>query len=364
MIRVLVIEDETYLLEEIVSMLTFEGFEAYGAPNGYIGIQEARQRRPDLILCDIMMPGLDGYHVLLELRNDVRTATIPFIFLTAKTERADLRKGMEYGADDYLTKPFTVNELLSSINARLEKKRALTQQYEQQIQDLRQALDSSIPHEMRTPLTLMMGYADLLIQDFDSVEPERLLMMAFSIKKAGVRLQRLIENYLLYTQLEIVGLPEERVQLLRNHVLKCTSAVAVEVIADKAREQEREADLIMQIDSIQLFLSESDFRKIVDELIDNAFKFSTAGSAVSVSLAQEDGWTILAISDQGRGMSEEQVSSVGAYLQFERKQYEQQGLGLGLTVARRLVELYGGHLVIESQPTQGTTVRVALPVQR
>lgn len=123
--KILVIEDERPLLEEALDALRYADFEVIGAENGLVGVQLAREHRPDLIVCDITMPELDGYAVLQELRCDSATATIPFIFLTARAERIDVRKGMELGADDYLTKPFQHSELLTAIRARLARHTAI-----------------------------------------------------------------------------------------------------------------------------------------------------------------------------------------------------------------------------------------------
>ncbi|MBD2102732.1 response regulator transcription factor [Leptolyngbya sp. FACHB-261] len=117
--RILVIEDEPLVRLSILELLEAEDYEAIGAEDGSIGVERARQYNPDLILCDVMMPELDGYGVLSTLQQDQKTATIPFIFLTAKAAKTDIREGIELGADNYLTKPFTRAELLSAITARL-----------------------------------------------------------------------------------------------------------------------------------------------------------------------------------------------------------------------------------------------------
>src|SRR5688572_18958649 len=113
--RILVIEDAHSLRRDILEMLTFEGYEVAGAEDGLVGVQRARELLPDLIICDIMMPQMDGYGVLETLREEAATASIPFVFLTARTDRVDIRQGMELGADDYLTKPFTAAELLKTV---------------------------------------------------------------------------------------------------------------------------------------------------------------------------------------------------------------------------------------------------------
>jgi DNA-binding NarL/FixJ family response regulator len=118
---ILLIEDEPQMRRNVLRMLELEGFTALGAEDGAQGVSAAMKHRPDLILCDVTMPGLDGYGVLTKLRDDPLTATIPFIFLTAKGERADLRAGMNLGADDYLVKPVAIKELLAAMQARFAK---------------------------------------------------------------------------------------------------------------------------------------------------------------------------------------------------------------------------------------------------
>ncbi len=127
--KVLVIEDDAQSRTIFLDCLEAEGFDTICAENGYIGIKKAQEHLPDVVLCDIMMPGLDGYGVLTALRQNSTTATIPFIFLTAKATKAELREGMELGADDYLTKPSTVEELLGAIAARIEKQAVLERCY-------------------------------------------------------------------------------------------------------------------------------------------------------------------------------------------------------------------------------------------
>lgn len=129
MTKILVIENATATRNLFLKCLQDEGFDTISAENGRIGVQRIQEELPDLILCDIVMPELDGYSVLNTLRQDIATAAIPFIFVTAEQTRADIRKGMELGADDYLTKPCTIKELLTAITTRLEKQIALKQWY-------------------------------------------------------------------------------------------------------------------------------------------------------------------------------------------------------------------------------------------
>lgn len=120
--RILVIEDEPQMLRNLMTILRAEGFAVLGAPGGEEGVALARSEKPDLILCDLMMPVLDGFGVLQRVRGDSRLAPVPFIFLTARGEREEVRAGMNLGADDYLTKPVKVDDLLAAIRTRLERR--------------------------------------------------------------------------------------------------------------------------------------------------------------------------------------------------------------------------------------------------
>lgn len=140
MTKILVIEDELIVRDNIRERLENEGFETIGAEDGQAGVICAREQQPDLVICDVMMPELDGYEVINLMRQDPATATIPFIFLSAKSDKVDLRQGMELGADDYLTKPFTKAELLGAVAARLERQAAIARASAQQLVELRDSL--------------------------------------------------------------------------------------------------------------------------------------------------------------------------------------------------------------------------------
>src|SRR5258707_6017674 len=140
MTKILVIEDETLLREEVLDWLTFENYEVYGAENGLAGVEAALHYLPDLVISDITMPRLDGYGVLLELHSNPQTSSVPFIFMTARAAHDDVRKGMASGADDYITKPFTRRELLDTVQSRLQKKVTIEQERQREIDQLQQAL--------------------------------------------------------------------------------------------------------------------------------------------------------------------------------------------------------------------------------
>src|SRR6478736_10040097 len=150
--RILVIDDETWLREMVHMALEQKGFEVLEAENGAKGIEIARKELPDLILCDVNMEKVDGYHTLSSLRSEPATASIPFILMTGLADHAGMRHGMELGADDYLPKPFTIDALYGAVEARLKKAQAVKEQAEGALEDLRANISMMLPHELRTPL--------------------------------------------------------------------------------------------------------------------------------------------------------------------------------------------------------------------
>ena len=359
--NILVIEDDEEIRNDIADILEYVDMACIVAQDGEIGEQLAREFLPDLIICDIMMPGMDGYSVLLDLQGDPLTANIPFFFLTAKVDRASFRYGMELGADDYLTKPFTAEELIAAVKVRLEKKAGVVREYDQRAKELRESLLHSLPHELRTPLFGMMGGAEMLLRDASSVAPEDIRSMAGMILESGKRLQRQIENYLFYAQLEITRLDPERAAALQQTTDYPATLIRDAAVA-AAEKAERIGDLVVKTEESVVSMSAENLQKAVAEIVDNAFKFSKPGAQVTVSAEIQGNTYVLEVSDQGRGMSMEQIKKAGAFMQFGRELYEQQGSGLGLTVAKRLVELHQGEFLIQSEPERGTRVRMKLPI--
>jgi len=181
---ILVIEDEQAVRTNLLAILKAEGFMGVGAEDGIAGLQQVKVEKPDLIICDIMMPGLDGYQVLTQLQEDPETALIPFIFLTAKTEWQDVRHGMKLGADDYIIKPFDADELLAAIDAKLKKKELLSQNLDllsgelDRVKQLISAKDEMLENfnqELRRPLSNIKLAIEMLEKEGDRIHRERYL---------------------------------------------------------------------------------------------------------------------------------------------------------------------------------------------
>ncbi|MBA3873315.1 MAG: response regulator [Anaerolineae bacterium] len=362
MTRILVIEDVEQMRNNIAEILEYEDYTVFKAENGRVGVESARNHLPHLIICDVMMPEMDGHEVLLELRSQPTTASIPFIFLTALSEWTAVRRGMDLGADDYLTKPHTSEQLKAAVAARLEKRTVIEQVHQQNFDELRGNLTRMLPHELRTPLSAILGYAEFMTWDSANLDKNAIHQMGEEIGVAGQRLQQVIENYLLYAQTELIRYDPTHIETYAKHRCEIPGTLLSDIAKARASQQERANDLSVVAEDVVVRISAENLKKIIEELVDNALKFSVAGTPIEITGKSKEGKYTICISDQGRGMTLEQMNRIGAYVQFERKMYEQQGLGLGLILAKRLAELYSGELTIASELGRGTTVSIQLQV--
>lgn len=353
--KILVIEDHENLRKEVCDWFIFEGFEVYQASDGISGTAVAMQKIPDLILCDIMMPGSNGHEVLQALKNNPSTSMIPFIFMTALAERSQVRSGMEGGADDYITKPFTREELLQAVGTRLGKSEELHSRSQAALQELRMNLITSLPHELNTPLNGILGFAQLLKNHPESFSHADLSKIGESVHTSALRLHRLVQNYLLFAQLEL-----KKTGLDKEFYLDRTAEVISRAARKKAEQMQRPDDLELNLSKAVAFVPELEFMKIIEELADNAFKFSKPGQKVRISSGFADNRFILRIEDHGIGIRAEDIHRIGAFMQFERMMNEQQGFGLGLIISKRIVELFNGAMSFEGGPGLGTIVTIRL----
>ncbi len=360
--KVLVIEDEDAVLENIMEIIEELDYDVIGANNGIKGIELARKHLPDLIVCDIMMPELDGFGVLKALQDNESTSSVPFIFLTAKADKDDLREGMNLGADDYLTKPFTPDQLYKAIEVRMKKTDNLRKDSEKNLDELRQNLTTSLPHEFRTPLNGIMASSQFLIEYFDSLESEEVVQLHKNIYTSAQRLHRLILNYLFYADIEILSKDREQLEKLTGYVTSNPVDIITSAFEKEASEFERVDDLHYELDDTPVRIMQEHLLKICEELSNNAFKFSDKGTPLEITSSVEGNLYRLSIKDYGRGMSADQIRKIGAFVQFDRRVYEQQGPGLGLVSLKRIAEVYGGVFKIDSEFGKYTEATIYLPV--
>ena len=355
--RILIIEDDHTLRTEISSILALENFDVKEAANGELGLAVAEEFHPDLVLCDIMMPVMDGNEVLLRLRTAENTRLTQFIFITALAERENIRLGMEQGADDYLVKPFTRDELLKAVNSRISKADNIESRVDTDMNALSEKILTMVPHEMRTPLHAIIGFSQIIKEEAKNMNLSRIADLACYIQGSGQQLLKLTNRYNKYVEAQTSVKNEGNIEVLVN-----TVKVIADTCKSTAQMHNREEDLNLSIENSVLNISEDKLKTIVSELVDNAFKFSAAGSAVNVLGETAGQIYIITITDSGRGIDAQDIKKIGAFQQFERRKYEQQGSGLGLITARLIAELSGGSVDVESEPGQGTTIQVFLRV--
>lgn len=351
---ILVIDDDKITRRLIVKSLS-KDFNLIEAQDGLSGVQMALQQSPDLVICDITMPDIDGYAVLEALRDNESTASTAFVFLSGLADPAEVRHGMNMGADDYLTKPFSINELRQAVDARLRKRAIQDAVLKRTVDEMRQNVAMALPHELRTAIMVLEGYIYLMFEESGegNAKSDRTQILE-GMSAYTARLHDLSEKFLWFS----------KAQMLKNDyqgVCDRPAEIIQQAANEKAASYLRMKDLKIDVSIGAVAISEEYLGRIVQEVVDNAFKFSPDGGIVTIDTHADSHWYTISVTDQGRGMTDEQISKIGAFMQFEREYFEQKGTGLGLTIARRLAESVGGQLKIQSTYRDHTTVMVRIP---
>lgn len=354
--KIVVIEDNADVRNNLKEILESSGYLVEEAENGEIGLEVLKRTMPDLILCDIMMPELDGYGVLKAVRSNKYLASTPFVFLTAKTAREDLSKGMEMGADDYIMKPFTIAELLKRVKIRLEKRKEVIEKSEAKIQEVTSNIGQPITHELSEPLRTITGIGELIMTEHYGMEKSEIVEFVSLMHKAGLELQEVVGKTLSYYEIEELKNNADKLSAMKAQKIVSAKSVINELASAEAMEARRKNDLVSSLVETEVAFPEKYFRAVVSNVLSNAFKFSPKGSMVRVISGVEGDQMVLTISDEGIGMDEEAVASIGAYKKFNDDS-PKKGLGLGLYNAQRILDLFGGSMTINSNKGIGTIVK-------
>lgn len=366
--HILLVEDNNALLSGMADLLEMSGYQVSRASNGQdaFDLMSSLTTQPNLIVSDIRMPGMDGYELLDAVRKRPDWISIPFIFLTAKGEKEDIRDGKLRGVDDYLTKPFEFQDLLVSIQSCLKRHQELEAFQESQIETLRRRILTLLHHEFRTPLSLIVAYADLMAQSETFEHSEQLHQYVNGILDGSERLSRLIESFLLLAELE--SGQSQRFLNRRKATINDLEILVDEVINNlEARAVKMNVSIQVSLKSpLPTIEGERNYIEIaLRHLIDNAIKFSPEGGQVLVSLgADENNENLtIAVSDKGMGIPPaKQALLFEKFQQIDRQQHEQQGAGVGLSIVQHVAELHGGHVELDSQVGEGSCFRLVLPI--
>lgn len=364
--NILVVEDEINLLEGIRTVLELDGYTVHTADNGETALQVLRQsvHLPDLIVSDIMMPRMDGIQLLKEVRKETAWVGVPFIFLTARSEKTDVQRGKQLGVDDYLIKPFEADDLLIAVESRLNRHRALTQAHQDQMSDLKRRILTILNHEFRTPLTFVVAYADLLNeQTGQNISNEDMLTFLRGINTGAVRLRRLIENFILLVEFE-TGDARAAYDLraMTIHNIHVVLQKAVDAVFGAINTHTCE---VFVEEGLPKFTADPEYLAMaVIQLLDNAVKFSPQGSTITLDVRQHEGEILLSVIDPGRGIPPAELEHIWeSFYQVNRAVHEDPGAGSGLAIVRGIVNLHGGRVDVESALGEGSRFTIILPVR-
>lgn len=362
--KILVVEDEEPIRELVKMELETEGFIVEVAANGAEGIQKVKTFHPDLIVSDVMMPVMDGFTMQEKLSQDENFKDIPLIFLTAKSDKKDIRFGKSIGAEDYLTKPFEFEDLLVSIHAKLKKYVDRKKTLNTRLDKIRKSILYALPHEFKNPLSTMSGFLSLLLdKNYEKSEQEMEEFLTY-IKQSSDRLYRLVMNFLKLAELEIIESDENKLKEIHAIRNENWYTELESIINDLSTKFNTKIDISAEGNNYPCPLDYNYLFKILEELISNAVKFSPP-DRIEITVSANCSITVfeLTVSDKGIGLPEEEISKIiEPFYQYNRKFYEQQGGGLGLTVVNKIVTLLNGKLDIKSKVNEGTTVTISIPV--
>ncbi len=337
MYKILVVEDEYNVRQNIIELLTSEGYTCLEAEDGLAGVKIIKSELPDLILCDLMMPKIDGFEFYQILKSMYPEDFLPIIFLTARTDEESLQYAMSMGADDFLTKPFKADALLERIKSRIRKKISV----EQKLDRLKMNISLYVPHELNTPLISILGYTELMLNDFDNFSDVEKKDMLNSIHHSGLRFHKRIEKFINFSELKLET--HKKKELHKEEYIN-PSADIWEKKLDKCFEcSKRISDISFKFDDVKLLFSQRDYEVMMMELLENACKFSEIGSKIEVNGSILKDRYEITVKNEG---TEIDSSVFESFCRKDENYNQQNGNGLGLSIAKMIATKYGANLKI------------------
>ncbi len=340
---IFIIDDDIRILLGTKILLERGGYKVEVCSDSLAGLKIAKDIQPDLIICDIMMPHLDGYKFHQALLADPATKNIPFLYLTARVAQADKLKGLGSGAEDYLTKPFDPQELLARGDIILRRQNRIDQKVAHELIRIQNEISQNISHEMRTPMTqIMISLETLLREKYDN--PEDINWFLETALSQSQRLNALIDDLLFLAHYDTAP-------LLLHRQLSDLKLNFIQPIALRHKSyQEKNLQLTYIIEEdVVIHASPESFMQAIVHIADNAIKFSPPDSPIEIKLsARGVGGCVLTVTDQGPGIPAQLRETVfQRYYQISQgltRQYN--GLGVGLTISRIVARSLGGDVVI------------------
>ena len=359
---ILLAEDNTSMRNGIRDILELAGYHVLVAVDGENALALLADNAIDLVISDIMMPQMDGYQFYHAVRQVRHWNKIPFIFLTAKGERSDIRLGKQLGADDYLVKPFEPEDLLIVVESKLRRTQQFEELSNQAVTELKSSIIRTLSHEFRTPLTFIQGYSEMLELSGLDLDPASFQEFLRGIRRGSNRLNRMVEDFLLLVQLEAGQLDNASYESFEDIEIEFVISSAVANYEARAWD----AGVSFHVNLTPSLVVHSSFlhvSNIIERLLDNAIKFSRGiSSVVEVRSFQHNGYVQVDVIDYGVGIPEDEIPHLfNALQQIKRQKQEQQGAGLGLAIARGVASHLGGEIYVKSDIGKGSTFSLLLP---
>ncbi|SDZ93317.1 two-component system, unclassified family, sensor kinase [Flavobacterium gillisiae] len=353
--RILIIDDELNIREVITEVLSLNNYQTKTAKNGQVALDILDDWTPDLIICDIMMPVMDGLAFQKIVYSDKLLSTIPFVFLTAKVENNLMRNCFHVGADDFLTKPFEVKELLKTVQSKIERFKKIKNTTNLYIGE-----SKNFSHEINTPLNGILGSIDLLMDDTAYLKQEEIIIFHEEIKTYGERLNRTMQNIIHFENIKNnqFKISENDCAEIKNVFKNILNKISFHYKKQKNR-------VVSELTGAELAISSNNLSFILFELLDNALKFSPENKKVVIegSIFSDDYYEIN-IFDYGVGFKEEELKLIDATVQFNHDEREQQGLGLGLFITKSIIKKSNGIISIVSKENEGAKISILLPIHK
>lgn len=352
---ILIVDDTPANLKVLTNMLQSYGYRVRPAINGHVALKAVQSSPPDLILLDVMMPGMSGYELCQHLKDDERTSAIPIIFISALDGTLDKVRAFQIGATDYITKPFQIEEVLARIenHLRLDRQR-------REIADLNALKDlliRTVTHNLNTPINQILGYTDLLLDiDLEEIDPDRLSTMLRRVQTTTMHMQKLVTMLLDMSRLEeginfnhdLISLHDLLLVKLREYEVSIEQqGVTVDFSAP-------ESGTIIQGDPVWI-------REAFDNLISNAVKYTAKGGKISLVVEANHAQVLVKITDTGRGIPADDLPHLFEKFYRVADHKDVPGTGLGLSIANAIIQQHDGHISVVSEVGQGSSFVVTLP---
>ncbi|MCX6032927.1 MAG: hybrid sensor histidine kinase/response regulator [Chloroflexi bacterium] len=360
---ILVIDDNPDITQIVSVILRAQGYETIVAGGGPEALTLLEGRRPDLILCDILMPEMDGFEVFRRVRSNRRWRAIPFVFLTALTDEKTRMSSSELGAEAFITKPFSRHELLAIVAGVLRRAQELQTDTEEEFDSFKAQLLFMITHELNTPLSVIRMLTDSMRSNLDQFSPERTTEYVDLMAQSVWELSHVVESMLLALQIDSGRAQKAFETWAGPKPLRAVLDVVITKATAKATARNVALHKVAFDAPLWVKGHEEQLQQIFGRILDNAINFSPAGEIVEIAMWRDGARAGVSIRDRGPGLTADEIKTAFERLrQVNRAQQEQQGVGLSLNLVRSLVTIHGGEITMESTPGHGTTVTIALPL--